>query len=125
MSATYPLVSTTDLDACRDFYTGFCGFELGVDLGWFILFTRSGHSQLGFIDAEHPSLPKEHNPHPAGVVITVEVDRPGDLDAAHEQVVARNMPLVLAPRDEEWRQRHMLVTDPNGLLVDVVADLDA
>ena len=43
-----------------------------------------------------------------------------NVDAIHERAQARDVDIVLSLRDEEFGQRHFMVRDPNGILVDVV-----
>jgi catechol 2,3-dioxygenase-like lactoylglutathione lyase family enzyme len=54
---------------------------------------------------------------PAGSLVTVEVD---DATALRTRAAELGAEVVLDLRDEPWGQRHFIVSDPDGLLVDVV-----
>lgn len=47
----------------------------------------------------------------AGGVVGLIVD---DVDALHEELVARGVPIALAPIDQTWGNREMYVRDPDG-----------
>jgi uncharacterized glyoxalase superfamily protein PhnB len=61
-------------------------------------------------------VPPPYRADPAGIVLTFVVD---DVDALHIQARRQGIPVVAPPRDQFYGRRRMLVTDPNGLLVDV------
>jgi uncharacterized glyoxalase superfamily protein PhnB len=46
-----------------------------------------------------------------------------DVDAAYEQMVAGGAVIVHSLRDEPWGVRRFFVRDPNGKVVNVVANL--
>ena len=47
----------------------------------------------------------------AGGVVFLLVD---DVDALHAELVARGVPIDLAPTDQSWGNREMYVRDPDG-----------
>jgi uncharacterized glyoxalase superfamily protein PhnB len=61
-------------------------------------------------------VPPPYRADPAGIVLTFVVD---DVDALHVEARRQGVPVVAPPRDQFYGRRRMLVTDPNGLLVDV------
>jgi uncharacterized glyoxalase superfamily protein PhnB len=52
--------------------------------------------------------------------LTVEV---ADVDAAHADAVRRGLPITNPLTDEAWGVRPFFVTDPNGLVVNVMSRL--
>ncbi|HYO19769.1 MAG TPA: VOC family protein [Dermatophilaceae bacterium] len=52
--------------------------------------------------------------------ITIEV---ADAAAARDRVGAAGHPIMVELQDEEWGQRHFMMEDPTGLLVDVVEQI--
>lgn len=124
MRGLYPLVLSDRLPEARAFYDGLLGLRAVFDNGWFVLFQAEGNplAQVAFIDPDHDSIPATHRQAAAGVVLTVEAD---DVDAAFDQVRQRAISVLFPPRDETWGQRHFMLVDPHGLIVDVVAELAA
>jgi uncharacterized glyoxalase superfamily protein PhnB len=53
-----------------------------------------------------------------GVIISVQVDA---VDAVHAAVVKRGLQIAQGLRDQDFGMRRFMVTDPNGLLVNVMA----
>jgi catechol 2,3-dioxygenase-like lactoylglutathione lyase family enzyme len=47
----------------------------------------------------------------AGGVVNLIVD---DVDAIHEELVAKDVPIDLAPTDQTWGNREMYVKDADG-----------
>ena len=100
-----------DIDAARDFYTGFLG--LGVeefDLGWVARFTSPDSGacvQLVAEDATAAHL----------AAISVHTD---DLDAAHAEALERGLEIVHPITVEPWGVRRFHVRAPDGTVVNVV-----
>src|SRR5690606_31002088 len=86
---------------------------------WYISLASTSEPplQIAFVDRAHESVPKADRVIPKGCLVTVET---ADVDAAHERAQAAQLPMELELRDEAWGQRHFIVRDPNGVLVDVV-----
>ena len=77
-------------------------------------------AQLGFMLPDHPTQPPFLHPRAVaeGSVITVEV---ADVDAALAEAGRMGLEIAMGFREEPWGQRHFMVRDPAGLVVDVVA----
>jgi uncharacterized glyoxalase superfamily protein PhnB len=56
---------------------------------------------------------------PTGGMLTLVVD---DVDAVHARAQEAGIEIVEPPTDLFYGQRRMLVTDPNGLLVDISSE---
>ena len=74
-------------------------------------------TQIAFVQRDHDSVPAGFREPPRGVIVTVETDH---VDAVYERARVLGCEIVIALRDEAWGQRHFMVRDPNGLLVDLV-----
>lgn len=119
----FPTILSDRLPETRDFYVALLGFEIGFDSDWFVsLLTRDADHpeeqvhELGIWQVGHELVPPSYRADPAGVILTFVVD---DVDEVHARARRRSLPVVAPPRDQFYGQRRMLVTDPNGLLVDV------
>lgn len=56
-----------------------------------------------------------------GVIVEFQAGSPSEVDAAFAKLQADNVPVVQPPTDMPWGNRSLLVTDPDGNLVNVFA----
>jgi catechol 2,3-dioxygenase-like lactoylglutathione lyase family enzyme len=119
INGIFPTICAADVAASRDFYVEHLGFRPVFDSGWYVqLESPDGHRpQLGIVERTHPSVPQGFRVAPAGVLISLEVD---DVDEVHARLLGAGLDVVLQLRDESFGQRHFMVVDPDGLLVDVI-----
>ncbi|MEV7284989.1 VOC family protein [Streptomyces sp. NPDC093252] len=120
LTSFYPVIGTARLKESHDFYTRLLGFETTFEADWYISLRRGTH-ELALLDHTHPTIPEGHR-HPArGLLLNVEVT---DVDAEWERLVVREgLTPLLALRDEDFGQRHFIVADPSGVLVDVISPI--
>lgn len=122
MHRAFPTILSDRLPDTRDFYVRLLGFEVVFDSEYYVaLATRPEDEgepvcELGVWAVGHELVPPPYRADPAGIVLTFVVD---DVDAVHVTARRQGMPVVAPPRDQFYGRRRMLVTDPNGLLVDV------
>jgi uncharacterized glyoxalase superfamily protein PhnB len=70
------------------------------------------------LDSSHRTIPDGFRNPATGLLLNFEVD---DVDAEYERLVTRGgLVPKLALRSEEFGQRHFIVADPAGVLVDVI-----
>lgn len=119
----FPSILSDRLPETRDFYVALLDFEVGYDSDWFVSLVSTGPGEplgvtheLGIWQLGHELVPLPYRADPAGVILTFVVE---DVDAVHVEARRLGLPVVAPPRDLFYGQRQMLVTDPNGLLVDV------
>ena len=72
---------------------------------------------MAVVDANHPSVPAGYRRPVQGLLLNFEVD---DVDAEYRRLCDASIPIEQPLRDEEWGQRHFIVRDPNGALVDII-----
>ncbi|MFF0546533.1 VOC family protein [Nocardia thailandica] len=126
VSSFYPVLGTTDLAACRDFYTHWFGFEITFEADWYISLRRPGDDggpghELALLDPAHPTVPPGYREPVRGLLLNIEV---ADVDAEWERLVVRGgLTPELAIRSEDFGQRHFIVADPAGVLVDVITEI--
>ncbi len=118
MKSLFPDICSRNLVESKEFYISLLGFEVIFEIDWYIQLQSPNNEsvQIAFVDINHPSVPKGHQKIPQGVVVTVEMD---DVDVAYKKALDLKLPVIIELCDEEWGQRHFMVEDPNGLLVDV------
>ncbi len=113
------VLTTGRLTECRDFYTRCFGFDVAFEADWYIHLTAENGMQLGFLLPGHPSQPEFlHKSYPGeGVIYTFEVE---DVEREFEKLNNGNVPILFPVRTEDWGQKHFMIRDPAGMVVDVV-----
>ena len=46
-----------------------------------------------------------------------------DVDTVYDRLMAEKIPLVQDLRSEDFGQRHFIVQDPNGILIDLIQNI--
>lgn len=121
LSGFYPVLCTPRLQESHAFYKEWFGFEDTFVGDWYVSLRRPGppDRELGLLEAGHPTLPEGYRtPSAQGVLLNFEV---ADVDAEWERLVVEGgLDHVLSLRSEDFGQRHFIVADPSGVLVDVI-----
>lgn len=123
LSGFYPVIATASVAATRDFYVRYFDFAVAFDAGWYVHLRRDGEPtyELAIVDATHPTIPDGYRNPVTGLLLNFEVD---DVDAEYERLVDQaGLQPVLAIRSEDFGQRHFIVADPSGVLVDVITEI--
>ena len=100
------------MDESRKFYTQFLGFELAMDMGWIVTLASPNNptAQITLLRG-----PVSAAPHPD---LSIEV---ADVDTVHAKAIALGLQIVYPLTDEPWGVRRFFVTDPNGVVINVVS----
>ncbi|MFD7511172.1 VOC family protein [Streptomyces sp. NPDC059853] len=123
LTSCYPVICTSRLAASRDFYTRLLGFEITFEADWYLSLRRPGDPpyELALLDHTHPTLPAAYRTPVRGLLLNFEVT---DVDAEWDRLVTRaGLTPELALRDEAFGQRHFIVADPNGVLIDIITPI--
>jgi len=118
-----PNVASDRFEATREFYVDLFDLEVSVDFDWYLQFMACNDRSLnvGFLPPASEFFggrvvtTGEHS-----VVITIQVD---DVDEAYKRARQRAAEIPLELRDEDYGQRHFLVVDPNGLVLNVMTTI--
>ena len=106
-----PDITTQRLEESREFYVGLLGFQVAMDMDWVVNLVSPVNPTAQVIlmtrDATAPVQPQ----------MSIEV---GDVDAVHEQAVARGDDIIYPLTSEPWGVRRFFVRDPNGVVINVV-----
>ncbi|ONI81638.1 glyoxalase/bleomycin resistance/extradiol dioxygenase family protein [Actinosynnema sp. ALI-1.44] len=117
LTSFYPVVMTDRVAETRDFYRDHFGFELTFEADWYVSLKR-GDWELAILDPAHSTIPSGYGTRVQGLLLNFEVD---DVDAERRRLVdGAGLTEVLSLRSEAFGQRHFIVADPNGVLVDVI-----
>lgn len=77
--------------------------------------------ELALLDHSHPTLPEAYRRPVQGLLRNLEV---ADVDAEWERLVVRGgLDAALGLRSEDFGQRHFIVADPDGVLIDVITPI--
>jgi uncharacterized glyoxalase superfamily protein PhnB len=118
--SAYPLITTQNLRATRDFYVSNFGLEVIFEATWVVMLgaRSSGEIALGFMASNHPTNPPGPEAFDGrGMLVTIQVD---DATKALATVRKKGVPITYDLHDEPWGQRRFMTIDPSGVLVDVV-----
>jgi catechol 2,3-dioxygenase-like lactoylglutathione lyase family enzyme len=119
-----PCLLVEDVPASAHFYVQHFGFRPRLELGWFTTLTHQDRPyELGFVRADHDTVPAGYRGRRAqGLIIGLLVPDAKEVDT---RLRAAGVRVVLPLRDEPFGQRHVMVADPNDVLVDVVQTIPA
>ena len=114
----FPCLCVDDLVRSIVFYRALLDLEVSVDVGWYAeVAGGDGAATVAFVERGHPSVPAGFDADRGGVLVSVVVD---DASAVNARAEALHVDVVQVLRDEEFGQRHFMVADPDGFLVDVI-----
>jgi len=85
-----------------------------MDMDWIVTLVSPGSptAQISLGRAAVPSAPQSQ------LSLSIEV---ADVDAAHAQAKARGVPIIYPLTPEPWGVRRFHVTDPNGVVINVMS----
>jgi predicted enzyme related to lactoylglutathione lyase len=119
-----PNVSSNLFQASRDFYMQMFDLVVSVEHDdWYLQLMPPDNPaiNIGFVKPDHELFAGRTEP--AGsyaLVLTIHVD---DVDEAYLRAQKIGAEIAAEIRDEEYGQRHFLVVDPNGLLLNVMSTI--
>lgn len=123
LSSFYPVICTQNVASTRDFYMNYFGFATVFDADWYVSLQRGGDPsyELAILNSEHPTIPDGFRQPVGGLLLNFEVD---DVDAEYRRLVEEGGLVPALPlRSEDFGQRHFIVADPSGVLVDVITEI--
>lgn len=108
-----PNIVSSQPDMCREFYAGFLGLRVGMDMGWIVTFVAPDNptAQISILRGE--TLPAAEQP----LALSIEI---ADVDRAYQEAVSRGYPIVYPLTDEPWGVRRFHIRDPNGVVINLM-----
>ncbi|MFE5505116.1 VOC family protein [Amycolatopsis japonica] len=120
LTSFYPVLMTEKIAETRDFYRDHFGFELTFEADWYVSLKR-GEWELAILAPGHDTIPGGAGKPVQGLLLNFEVE---DVDVEHRRLVGEaGLSEALSLRSEEFGQRHFIVADPNGVLIDVIQEI--
>ena len=120
----YPVIMVENVRKTAEFYKQNLRFVARFENDWYIHLQSAEDEKvnIGIVQWDHPTVPEEGRKKTAGILINFEVE---DVDEIYEQVQSANLPVLLSLRDEDFGQRHFIMRDPNGILLDIIKPIPA
>jgi len=118
---SYPVLMTDDVAGTSLFYIKNFRFEPKFESDWYVhLQSREDETvNLAILAQDHETIPEVARGKGGvrGLLLNFEVE---DVDAEFARAKSSDLPILLALRDEPFGQRHFIVQDPNGVLIDII-----
>jgi len=105
-----------DVGTSVAFYRSLLQLEVLVDHGWYAELGVRAETLIAFVQSGHDTVPEITATSPRGVLVSFEVD---SADEVYANVPAVRCP-VLVDLVTELGQRHFMVADPDGAVIDVI-----
>jgi len=124
INSFYPVMCVDRPREVADFYIDHFAFTVTFEADWYVSLRREGTRafELAVVDAAHPTVPEGYGLAVRGLLLNIEVP---DVDAEWRRLVdGASLPVVLPIRSEGFGQRHFIVSDPAGVLVDVITEIE-
>lgn len=122
-TSMFPLIHVRDVATSAAFYQNHLGFTPVFASDWYMHLRgdAEGLFELALIDYTHESIPEAGRQPTSGFILSLYVE-----DAAAEAARLENEGVSIAQplRDEVFGQRHVIVSDPNGILIDIITAID-
>ena len=115
----YPVILTGDVAGTARFYTDNFRFSPAFQSDWYVHLQSSEDESVNIavLQGDHETVPEVARGKVSGLIINFEVE---DVDREFERAEANGLTILLALRDEPFGQRHFIIRDPNGILIDVI-----
>ncbi|MEV6600394.1 VOC family protein [Actinoplanes sp. NPDC051346] len=119
ISSSAVSLTVDDVPASSKFLATHFGFTERMSADGFASLGRDDNAMdVIFLRRGLEVLPEElRDRHASGTIVAFVVD---DLAAEHERLRAEGAPVTLPPREEPWGERLFMVTDPNGIVYELV-----
>ncbi len=115
----YPVIMTDDVAATARFYVDHLRFRFAFESDWYVHLqsVEDEAVNIAVLQWDHETVPEAGRALTGGLLINFEVD---DVDAEYERVVAKGLPVMKPLTDEAFGQRHFIISDPGGVMIDVI-----
>jgi uncharacterized glyoxalase superfamily protein PhnB len=116
----YPVLMTDRVAATAQFYEDHFRFSRQFDSDWYIHLqsVEDPSVNLAVLDRSHTTIPAPARGRQVdGLLLNFEV---ADVDAEYARALSHGLNVLLPIRDEDFGQRHFILQDPNGVMIDVI-----
>ena len=122
IKSIYPVFIVSDISETKDFYTKLFGFQITFELDWFLNLNhpRNSSHRLVFVRSDHKSVPSFYKGKTNGFALDFVVE---DATSEYEKFKNTGVKMIQDLHDESFGDRHFIVADPDGILVNVVQNI--
>ncbi|SMQ85667.1 Uncharacterized conserved protein PhnB, glyoxalase superfamily [Devosia lucknowensis] len=122
-SSMFPLFQVRDVAATAQYYKDMFGFTAVFESDWYVHLRgeAEGLFEMAVMDFNHDSIPEIGRKPSSGVILSFYVE---DAAAEARRLEAAGAKIAQPLRDEVFGQRHVIVEDPNGILIDVITAIE-
>lgn len=122
-TSMFPLIHVSDVAASAAFYSRHFGFRPVFESDWYVHLRgdAEGLFEMALIDYNHDSIPEAGRQPTTGFILSFYVE---DAAAEANRLEAEGVSIAQPLRDEVFGQRHVIVSDPNGILIDIITAID-
>lgn len=115
-------IITNQLKESKDFYSKYLGFQVKVEMDWFLLMhlPESPDYEIAFMLPSLDFVRKSYFQKPyegQGVWLILETS---NVHETYEALKLSKAPIDLELTEEEWGDIHFTMVDPNGIGIDIV-----
>lgn len=111
---TVPNIKSDHPERSREFYVDFLGLEIAMSRDEIITFASPTNRTAQISIMRHD---QSKTPHPD---VSVEVT---DVDEVHARALERGVEIVYPLTNEPWGVRRFFVSDPNGMVINILSHL--
>lgn len=118
----YPVIQTPDVGATARFYQTNFGFSPVFTSDWYIHLQSDADPgvNLAILDGSHETIPESARGMTCHMLLNFEVE---GARAEYDRLSALGLEVVKPLCDEDFGQRHFILKDPNGVLIDVITPI--
>ena len=119
INSYYPLLCVENLKEVAHFYKKKLGFQIVFKNDWYIhlQIKEKPHINLALIIHYHQSIPKAFRKPAQGTILNFEIE---DVDDFYQVCKESDVHIIMDLRDEPWGQRHFIIVDPYGNMIDII-----
>ncbi|MEN2986683.1 VOC family protein [Tistrella sp. BH-R2-4] len=120
IESCYPVIMTDRVAETAAFWQTHLGFDVVFQADWYVHLSHSTDPgvNIAVLDHSHQTVPAGYGRPVGGVLVNIEVE---DVDAEWSRLQALPDVVILLPiRDEAFGQRHFILRDPAGTLIDMI-----
>jgi catechol 2,3-dioxygenase-like lactoylglutathione lyase family enzyme len=120
----YPVLMTSDVKGLKDFYCEHFDFSVVFETDWYVSLKKvrdPAPFELAILEPTHPTVPPGFGRPAQGVILNVEVENAGE---EYDRLVKQGgNKELLSLRDEAFGQRHFMILDPAGNIIDIIQNI--
>lgn len=123
ISQFYPLIQTQDVQATACFYMEQFGFKAMFESDWYYHLQSETDQAVNItiLQADHETIPDGRRGLTTNLILSFEVE---DVDSEDKRLQKAGLKVVQPLRDEPHGQRHVIYSDPNGILIDIITPIE-